>query len=153
MCATLKPVHSNVNPCARPRSAIPLRAGSPTHRVWLLVVAAFYVRGERESCVLPKIHARTTHGKVSGNVHEAYQQDRQSRAAICFKALPGGIVLCAGWDMKHSFCPRPRQNAEKCWCFRGKKVTCEIVFLGLAFHTNFAQTQLLTQLLKQMEPP
>ena len=48
---------------------------------------------------------------------------RQSRAAVCFPSLPGGITSCAGWDMKkYNFCPCPRQNIAEMLALSGKKV-------------------------------
>ena len=147
MCATPKPVHTRPLTLAHALVLPSLFGRGTPHTQSLVAGRSCFLRERRERAACFQKYTKThprTHEKVSGNVHEACQEDRcVNHAQLCaFKAMPGGIVLCAGWDMKHSFCPRPRQNAEKGWCFRGKKVASEICVSW----RGPTQTQLLTQL-------
>ena len=138
--------HSTVNPCARPRSAIPLRAGNPTHRVWLLVVAAFYVRGERELRA-SKNTPKHTHAHTKKSLGECPRDLprgplRQSRAAVCFQGGAGRYSPMCLLGHETQLLSTPTPNAEKSWCFWRKKVASEICVSWC----GPTQTQLLTQL-------
>ena len=133
-------------------SAVSSAAKYPT--LGALVVAAFYVRGERERAACFQKYTRAPHTEKSRGM--STRLANRTAASITRSCLLQGVAgrsspMCRlGHETQLLSTPSPKRRKNVA-VFGGKKLRVKSVFLGLAFHTNFAQTQLLTQLHQSTE--